>query len=151
MFRKISLYLDTSIPNALFLEPDDWRREVTELFYTEIIPASHVFISELLLDEINATPDKRLRKLLMDSVAGFQIIKKSSSTESLAKEYLRRLKIPRNDARHIAIASLEGMNYVVSWNLKHLVRERTKRIVDDVNFILRLPSLYIVTPDDFFE
>jgi len=150
MPRKTTIYLDTSIPNALFQEPEN-RRETTSLFFSEILPRYEVFISELTVAELKATPDVNLRNRLVDLTSHFQILPISSNAEVLSNEYLKYLKIPEMDALHIAIASVEGINYLVTWNMRHIARERTRRVVDNINFLLGFPRIYIVTPDDFFE
>lgn len=150
MPHKTTMYLDTSILNALIQEPAD-RKEATSLFFSQILPNYEVFISELVLAEIRAAPDNELRNRLMKSVSQFQVLSVSSSAEALCREYLKYLSIPEADALHLAIVSVEGINYLVTWNMRHIARERTKRIVDNINFLLGFPRIYIVTPDDFFE
>lgn len=150
MARKVALYLDTSIPNALFREPLE-RREFTSLFFQEIVPKSEVFISELVLDEIEATPEPKLRTLLLKSIEGFSVLPVSPEAEKLSPEYLKHLRIPEPDALHIAIATIEGIDYLATWNMEHIARERTRRIVDYINFIHYLHRLFIVTPKDLLE
>lgn len=150
MLRKTTIYLDTSIPNALIREPEE-RKETTSRLFSQVFANYEVFVSELVLAEIKATPDTGLRNRLIESVSKFQVLPISLNAEALSQEYLKYLKIPEADALHIAIASVEGMNYLVTWNMRHIARERTRRIVDNTNFLLGFPRIYIVTPDDFFE
>nr|MDO8081247.1 PIN domain-containing protein [Candidatus Freyarchaeota archaeon] len=114
------------------------------------MPNYEVFISELVLAEIRAAPDNEFRNRLMKSVSPFQVLSVSSNAEALSREYLKYLSIPEADALHLAIASVEGINYLVTY-MRHIARERTRRIVDNINFLLGFPRIYIVTPDDFFE
>lgn len=110
-----------------------------------------VFISELTLAEIKATPDLILRDRLAGLVNEFPVLPISSGADELSKEYLKYPKIPEADAVHIAIASVEDINYLVSWNMRHIARERTRRIVDNMNFLLGFPRIYIATPYDFLD
>jgi hypothetical protein len=64
---------------------------------------------------------------------------------------LKHLRIPEPDALHIAIATIEGIDYLATWNMEHIARERTRRIVDYLNFIHYLHRLFIVTPKDLLE
>lgn len=150
MPHKVSLYLDTSIPNALFKTPEE-RKEATSLFFQEIIPRYEVFVSELVVGEIEATPDTAHRNLLLNSVKNFSVLLASTEAEKLAGEYLKYIKIPEPDALHIAISTVECIGYLVTWNMEHMAKERTRRIVDNVNFLCGLSRLYIVTPKDFFD
>jgi len=150
MPRKTTIYLDTSIPNALFQGPED-RRETTSRFFSEILLKYEVFISELTVAEIKATPDINLRNQLVDLMSHYRVLPVSSNAEALSAEYLKYIKIPEADALHIAIATVEGINYLATWNMRHIARERTRRVVDNINLLLGFPRIYIVTPDDFFE
>ncbi|MEM2984996.1 MAG: PIN domain-containing protein [Candidatus Jordarchaeaceae archaeon] len=150
MPRKATMYLDTSSLNALIQEPAE-RRETTSRFFSQVLPNYEAFISELVLAEIGAAPDSELRDRLVKLVRPFQVLSVSSNAEALSREYLKYLSIPEADALHLAVASVEGINYFVTWNMRHIARERTRRIVDNINFLLGYSRIYIVTPDDFFD
>ena len=150
MPHKVSLYLDTSVPNALFRMPED-RKKATLLFFQETAPKHEVFISELVVGEIEATPDDAHRTRLLNSVKNLSVLPVSAEAEKLADEYLKYIKIPKADAIHIAISTVEGVDYLVTWNMEHMAKERTRRIVDNINFLCELSRLYIVTPKDFFD
>ena len=150
MARKVTLYLDTSIPNALFQEPEERRRK-TEAFFQIALPRFEAFVSGLVLAEIEATPNEEERRRLSQAVNKFSVLPVSPEAEQLAEEYLKYLRIPRSDAVHIAVATVEGMNYLVTWNMGHMAKERTRRIVDNVNFLRALQRIFIVTPEDLLE
>jgi len=84
-------------------------------------------------------------------ISGLRILPLTSESRELAGLYLRYRRLPEADALHIAIASLEGMNFLVTWNLRHLIKPGTQAIVRRVNIDLGLPVPLIVTPEDFFE
>ncbi|MEA1864137.1 MAG: hypothetical protein U9N46_02895 [Euryarchaeota archaeon] len=75
----------------------------------------------------------------------------SVEAETLADEYLKYIKIPKADAIHIAISTVECVDCLVTWNMEHMAKERTRRIVDNINFMCEFSRLYIVTPKDFFD
>jgi len=130
--------------------PED-RKEATSLFFQETAPKHEVFISELVVGEIEATPDNAHRTRLLNSVKNLSVLSVSVEAEKLADEYLKYIKIPKADAIHIAISTVEGVDYLVTWNMEHMAKERTRRIVDNINFLCELSRLYIVTPKDFFD
>lgn len=69
--------------------------------------------------------------------------------EWLAKEYVRNGAVPESypeDAYHIAIAVINEMDYLLSWNFKHIVRRKTKDIVRMVNTLNRFRQIEIMTP-----
>jgi hypothetical protein len=43
------------------------------------------------------------------------------------------------------------VDFLVTWNLRHLIKPSTQAMVRRVNINLGLPVPLIVTPEDFFE
>ncbi|OGF63621.1 MAG: hypothetical protein A2Y62_00900 [Candidatus Fischerbacteria bacterium RBG_13_37_8] len=62
----------------------------------------------------------------LQAVEGFSLLPLSEEAEKLSEEYLRFLRIPESDALHNAIATVEGMNYLITWNMQYLAREKTR-------------------------
>jgi len=53
-----------------------------------------------------------------------------------------------SDALHLAVASVHGMDYLVSWNFRHIVNVRTRALVSSVNTNNGLRPLEIVAPPE---
>jgi hypothetical protein len=51
-----------------------------------------------------------------------------------------------NDARHIAVAALNDIRVVVSWNFRHMVNIERKRKINSVNVREGLSLIDIVSP-----
>ena len=51
-----------------------------------------------------------------------------------------------DDATHIAVASVNRLDAVVSWNYQHMVKLKTKREVNAINLLRGYPLLEIVDP-----
>lgn len=148
---KLSAYLDTSVPGA-FLDPvGSPTYETTKIFWESVIPHYEVYISDLVEIEIADLKSVRKKKILESLVENFDVLPVSKESAKVAQEYLKLLRIPERDAIHIAIASIEKMDYLVTWNMQHIARERTRRAVDYINLTLILKRLVIYTPLDFLE
>ena len=79
------------------------------------------------------------------------VLSESRESLSLADEYVAARVIPassRDDARHVAIATLAGGEALVSWNFRHLVNLRRKRLVHSVNIRLGYPLIDLVSPEE---
>jgi len=64
------------------------------------------------------------------------ILELDEQAESLADKYVKASAVTENnriDAEHIAIAVVNQLEALVSWNMDHIVRLSTKEIVDKVN------------------
>jgi hypothetical protein len=77
-----------------------------------------------------------------------------SEVTSLADKYMKEGLFPikyRDDAIHIALASVFGCNVVVSWNFKHMVKIKTILGVNGINKIMGYSDIEIVTPEVVIE
>jgi hypothetical protein len=64
------------------------------------------------------------------------VVPVTAHAETLAGKYIESgvaVEMFCADALHVAIASTHGMEYLVSWNFRHIVNVRTGRLVDSVN------------------
>jgi predicted nucleic acid-binding protein len=147
---KLQVYLDTSVFSAYLDDTNPERMNLTRYFW-KCLKDFDVNISEQVLAEIAATPDAKRKQKLENLTKGLRVLSLTSDAEELSFEYLRHGAVPerfRNDAIHLSIATLQGMDYLLSWNFKHLVNEKTRRIVNMVNQLRGLRQLLIVTPPE---
>ena len=88
---------------------------------------------------------------MIQVIKGFSILEVNESVEELAKEYVRYGAVPESypeDAFHIAVAVLNEMDYLLSWNFRHIVRRRTKDVVRMVNTLRKLKQIEIIAPGE---
>lgn len=93
--------------------------------------------------------DKRL-----ESVQGWPILSDKDQIGVLAAKYLQAISIPdesKIDAFHLATATVHRMDYLVSWNLKHLVNPQIQRILDAINLREGYRSPILCTPELLME
>jgi len=70
--------------------------------------------------------------------------------------YLQEGVVPakfRDDARHIAVAVVNELDAVISWNYRHMVNIVTKRRVNAVNLKTGYKQIEILSPEEvlFYE
>jgi len=56
-----------------------------------------------------------------------------------------------NDAYHIALASVNRLDLLVSWNFKHIVNYDKIRLFNSVNLQLGYPKIDIRTPQELIR
>lgn len=118
MRYKLKLYLDTSVLSALFDERNPERKSLTESFFAET-QNFKIFISSITIAEIEKTPDKEIKKNMKEKIANFSVLAISNEIEELAKDIIGKRAINEKyseDAYHIAIAILNEMDFLLSWN-----------------------------------
>jgi predicted nucleic acid-binding protein len=87
----------------------------------------------------------------LELVAKFPILPNTKEAEKLASHYIRHGAIPEkhiNDALHLAIATVHNVDYLVSWNFRHLVNVRTIKQVQAINMLYGYPVIQIIAPPE---
>ena len=154
MYKKIKLYIDTSVWNiALETERDEYTLTHNFLEVHSKSKNNSLFISEVVEVEINRAYDTR-RKQLLKLIEKYRpaVLIPSNEAYNLAKIYISDGLMPAsaiNDAIHIAIASLNHCDFIVSWNFKHIVRARTIKGVHVINLREGYSLIEIVSPREF--
>jgi len=146
----MKMYLDTSVISALFDDRNPERQALTEEFFSRI-DIYDVYISELTIAEIESTPDQSLKNKMKQIIKDFSVLEINESVEELAKECVNYGAIPESyqeDAYHIAVATLTEMDYLISWNFRHIVRRITKDIVRMISTLRNLKQVEITTPGE---
>lgn len=150
MRNKIKIYLDTSVISALFDEKNPERKSLTELFFTNS-EDYEIYISDITVIEIENTPDMGLKNKMEEFMSNFKILSVNEDVEWLGNEYIKHGAIPKShpdDAYHIAISVINELEFLLSWNFKHLVKLKTKNIVKMINTLNKLRQIEIITPGE---
>ena len=140
--ERLSVYLDTSVVSFLFADDEPELRDITQEFFDAYLDKYDVAVSEVLLFEIGKTQDGALQERLRDAVNryGIAVIRLSPEEErevfALAQQYLGGGVIPpgkREDALHLAIATVREYDVLLSWNFRHLANVRKQEQVREAN------------------
>ncbi len=139
----MDIYLDTSVVSALFDGRNPERKAITEDFFRSIENHS-IHVSELTLAEIENTSDATLRNQMQEKVKSLIVLPLADDVESLSNKYVEHGAISANyaeDVYHIAISVTNHIPILLSWNFRHIVRRKTKDIVNLVNTMSGYPHL----------
>lgn len=154
--KKIKYYLDTTVFNFVFAESDTEKKEITLKFFKDLpLIADGVYISDEVVREISRASEPRksqLERLIRDTNPF--LLEIDLETEELAERYISEGIIPekyRSDAIHIAAAVINGIDVIVSWNFEHIVKLKTRVMVDGVNKLLGYHEIQICSPEEVVE
>jgi predicted nucleic acid-binding protein len=154
--NKIKIYLDTSVISHLESEDTPEKMQDTVAFWQELIRGQYIVtISDLTIAELSKCPEPK-RTLLFEhlSVINYVEVQEIPETITLADEYLKYGVLnpkSRDDCRHIAIATITGCKYIVSWNFKHFVNIKTINKVQAVNKLMNYNEINILPPSMMLE
>ena len=140
---KKKLYVETSVWSQL--EHDDrpeWR-QTAEKFINILRQGVYVpYISDVVIQEIEATPDPVLQKKLVQHINAVDpiILAVNEDVEALTEMYMSNgfaatdsMRV-YNDCSHVAIATINEIHHIISFNCKHLVNDRRIDTFNAINF-----------------
>ena len=150
-----TVYLETTIVGHIAgrLYPDAFvaaRQQVTRDWWDNHASSFAVYISQLVVDECSSG-DATAAEERLEVVDGVDLLESSDEVDSLAEALISGTAIPASeprDAFHIAIAAVNGVQYLLTWNFKHIanatLRSKIERICRDAGYE---PPI-ICTPDE---
>lgn len=153
MNRLPRYYLDTSIFNFAIAEDVPESRRVTNRWLADL--SGETFISPLVIGEIDRAPEPiRLKLNAVINQCDPEILPVTEGARALAQLYVRDGLIPSRyliDALHIAIAVVHDMDVVVSWNMEHMVKWKTRRGVNAIHLAQGYRAIDICTPEEVLD
>ena len=108
-----------------------------------------IIISDIVLFELEGAPENVREVLNRISGDNVEYVFLNEESIALANTYLKEGVIAESsisDARHIAIATIERVDVLVSWNFKHIVNLNRIHLLNSVNLKLGYPLLEIRSP-----
>jgi predicted nucleic acid-binding protein len=152
--RRLRLYLDTSTISEIDAESP--RGEITREFFwiaVENPDEYELVISPVTMEELLDSPrNKREKFTVFVENTQHTALTVNQEAINLARIYVVENVLTDNhidDLMHIAYAVVSRCDYVISWNMKHIVRPKTISGVNEVNFHNKFNSIMIATPQLF--
>jgi hypothetical protein len=154
-----TVYLDATIPSFYYEEREDpllqvWKG-ITVQFWDSARYDYQVLVSDETIRELGDRgypPEKRDRCLHL--VSGLPRLVTVPDVERLAMLYAREGVMPSSDlgdAYHLAFATWYRVQYLLTWNCRHLANAHKFRHIAVINARQGLPSPVLVTPIELLE
>ena len=108
-----------------------------------------------VIDELEKAPSDKLDKMieLVESF-GISALTLNDEAERLADSYVEQGIIPmkyRTDGVHIAVASVNDLDMIVSMNFQHIVKRKTKIGTGSINILKGYRAVEIINPIEVVE
>ncbi|MBC7853777.1 MAG: type II toxin-antitoxin system VapC family toxin [Pirellulaceae bacterium] len=126
------------------------RQQVTRNWWRDNAPRYIVVISQLVLDEC-AGGDPLAATERLEVVKDVDLIESSDEVDALAAALIAGKAIPASeprDAFHIAIAAVNGVNYLMTWNFRHIANASLRGTIEQVCRDTGFEPPIICTPDE---
>jgi len=149
---KQRIYIDTSVVGGCF---DKEFKEWSDKLFAEFRDGKKIaVISDITLDELSfSRPEVRNH---LDTISNdfIEYILSDEQSEELAELYIKEHVVTRKsheDALHIAVATVNRVDVLVSWNFKHIVNLDRIRKYNAVNLMNGYPILEIRNPREILK
>jgi len=129
------------------------HQQLTRDWWDLALPKFDAFISAIVMEEASKG-DIQAAQLRLEKISNFLLLLVTPEVRELSDLYFSAAKIPekaRADSYHLALASWHGMDFLVSWNCKHIANGNVKKIVDEINADYGIRSPIICTPEELLE
>ena len=153
-----SVYLETSIIGYLASRPGAdiifaANQLMTTEWWNDHRARFDLFASQAVVDECSAGDPVAAQERLA-FLDGIPILAITAATQKLAQELIRHVGLPVKaavDAIHIATAALNKIDYLLTWNCKHIANPAFRRKIEDVLDAASLCSPVICTPQEILN
>ena len=147
------VYIETSVPSAyagMRTDPGSlYRRESARTWWAQQRPVYEAWSSDVTLAELRegqwVGQDRALAL-----VADLPRLGVTDEVVAVARRYVRERVVPADlggDAMHLALATVHEMDFLLTWNIRHLANPNKLQHLTVINRRLALPTPQIVTPE----
>ena len=153
--RKPKIYLETTLFNYFFDKDRDAHADTVKLFQKIARGDYEAFTSDAVTDELAQAPiPKNTMMLSLIDEYKIEVFQVNDEARKLAETYIAEKIIPKKsktDAIHIAMATVNELNFIVSLNFRHIVHMKPKRFINTVNLSNGYRPIEIFTPMEVVE
>ncbi len=155
---KQKIYLETSFIS--YLTARDSRdlvvaahQQISREWWKNRKKKFNLFISQLVVDE-SGQGDVDAASERLEIIKDISLLKLNDSTLNLARNFLKSGIIPEKavqDSLHISLATVHGIDYLLTWNCKHIANASIRNAIADIchQFGYKIPI--ICTPEELME
>ena len=152
---KRRVYIETTIPSYLTAwESKDLiiaaHQKITKDWWLNQRPEYELFISAPVLREAAAGDEDAARQRVA-ALADAEELEVTSEAEALAGFLLARVPLPERaaiDALHIAVATVSGMDFLLTWNCTHIANATLRSRIESVCRSRGFTAPIICTPEE---
>lgn len=150
-----TVYIETSIVSYLRQKPSAQivtaaRQIITQRWWNEKRTNYQLVLSQFVIDEASAG-DPNLATERLESLEGIPLLPNAPEIVEIAKEIMSKAILPENaqvDALHIASVAHHRIQYLLTWNCKHIANANILPRIHDLLNELQIPIPIICTPEE---
>ncbi len=153
-----TVYIETSIVSYLRQRPSSQvvmaaRQLLTHQWWNDERTNYELVVSQYVIDEASAG-DPTLAAERLQSLDGIPLLPLDPEIAAIANEIMSRAILPekaRTDALHIATVAHHRIQYLLTWNCRHIANARIIPRIHSVMNDLSIPIPVICTPEEMVD
>jgi rRNA-processing protein FCF1 len=156
ILKKLKIYLETTIFNFVFADDALDKKQDTIKLFDEINSGKYLpYTSDYVVQELQEAEEPKKTQMI-DLIEQYKIkfLEANKDAEILADKYVAENIIPlryRTDGLHIAIATINDLDIIVSYNLQHIVKLKTIMGTESINLREGYKRIGIYSPTEVIE
>jgi len=154
--KSLKIYLETTVFNFVFAEDSPDKKQDAIYLFEEIRQGKYIpYTSDYVLQELlKAEEPKRAKMVNLLDQYGIKLLAPDKNAEKLADKYVAEEIIPmkyRMDGIHIAMATTNDLDIIVSYNFHHIVKLKTIIGTESINLREGYKRIGIYSPTEVIE
>ena len=153
--KKAKVYIETTIVSYLTARPSRdliiaAHQQLTRDWWQNRHAAFDLFISQAVVEESSAG-DQQAAGDRLQVLAQIPVLTLNEAALQLARELVTKGPLPEKagvDALHIAIATVHGMDYLLTWNCKHIANAEMQSPIAATCLLRGYEPPVICTPEE---
>jgi predicted nucleic acid-binding protein len=153
-----TVYVETSIFGHLTARPTDnlilaANIKITQDWWNDYSKLFVLYASEVVEDEA-ARGDPAIAAQRLSLLQSLMLLELTEEALELAQAFLSQSNLPpkaSNDALHMALATVYGLDYLLTWNCKHMANAQIQRKLSQISSGLGYVLPVICTPYELIE
>jgi hypothetical protein len=155
---KPRLYMETTIPSLLTARPSKQpellgHQITTQRWWQNRLAHYEVYTSQVVLDEAGRG-DAQMAAARLQALASFPLLPITEQVLKLEADFMALGVIPphaADDALHLALAAAHWMDFLLTWNCKHINNRDLDTRYRQVCARYQLPMPVIATPEELMH
>jgi predicted nucleic acid-binding protein len=151
-------YIETTVPSYYVARPSSnliqaSRQACTRQWWDGGCSDFELFTSQETLDEVTLG-ESAMAKERLELLNAAGILEINDEVAELTRALLRKEIVPAkaaSDAVHIAVASVHRMDFIVTWNFKHIANPHIRTRLRDVVIAFGADLPVICTPEELLN
>lgn len=152
---KPKVYLETSVISYFTSRPSRdlivaANQQITQEWWQVHRQDFDLFISQLVVREAGAG-DEHAAEQRLGAIADIPLLILNEEAVAFAEKLVKEGPIPRKaveDALHIAVATFNGMDYLLTWNFKHIANATMRYKIEHICRLIGYEPPIICTPQE---